>query len=219
MNNFNNFHDILRNLMFNNTNYKNSLEDKSKVQEMLFKNITEDFDEEAWDKCRGNVEKLEDVSKQILHITEPQNVTTSDTFTLTEEILNLLKTKEDLSCYRDWISCFIGEVVKKVDHETWFYVAAAFNRKIKLEKSDFRQNEKIYITRIENILKDVQMTISEFELLMRMKMISNVEFHKSKTQTMKEAKEQLDSLSNELKDFKPPLKKLFNALEKYWSDV
>src|SRR5256885_312394 len=48
------------------------------------------------------------------------------------------------------------------------------------------------------------MTITEFELLMIMKIRSNAEFHKN-GQTLKEAKEQLMSLSNELKGFETPL--------------
>ncbi|CAB4445611.1 unnamed protein product [Rhizophagus irregularis] len=76
------------------------------------------------------------------------------------------------------------------------------------------REELEFILELENELKDVKMTVSEFELLMEMKAMSNTEFHKGKRRVLKEVRKQHEtSLSNNLQVFKVPLRKLLCAHE------
>src|SRR2546423_15680351 len=112
--------------------------------------------------------------------------------------------------YRVWIKYLINEIVVKLDNlegdgtNVWKRISRAFNTtKINNKKVNFRQSEMLYIQRLEKILKEVDITIEEFESLMRLRNKNNNQFHKG-SQTKDDANNQLESFPE---DIKGPLKK------------
>ncbi|CAG8722145.1 9095_t:CDS:2, partial [Funneliformis mosseae] len=81
----------------------------------------------------------------------------------------------------------------------WDKVTVAFDRKFVLDKVDFKKEDQEYILKLENILNDVKITVVEFELLLRMKMSGNNEFHQGDVQTLDQARRSLETtFPNEL---------------------
>ncbi|CAB4479605.1 unnamed protein product [Rhizophagus irregularis] len=68
-----------------------------------------------------------------------------------------------------------------------------------------------HIKRLEEIINEVDISIEEFECLMRLRNKSNHKFHKE-SQTMDEAKNQLKSFPENIVEI-GPLKKVLKALE------
>ncbi|CAI2165564.1 18999_t:CDS:2 [Funneliformis geosporum] len=80
-------------------------------------------------------------------------------------------------------------------------------------KVDFRKEDHEYISKLENILNGVNITIVEFELLLRLKISGNIEFHQDNVQTLDQARRHLETaFPNELKIFRVPLQKILDAL-------
>ncbi len=101
------------------------------------------------------------------------------------------------------------------DH--WGKIMSIFNRKINTGMT-FNKEDEIYLTHLKNVLKEVNITTDEFELLLRMKRLSNNEFHQDTTKTLDQELDSLEvSFPDELKDFKDPLKKLLFALKIWWN--
>ncbi|RGB26749.1 hypothetical protein C1646_674541 [Rhizophagus diaphanus] len=119
-----------------------------------------------------------------------------------------------LSIYRDYITEFIEEIEALLGTNTWNKVRNAIRRKRINNETDFEEDELEFTSELESKLKDVKMTVNEFELLMEMKAMSNTEFHKGKRRALKEVKKQLEiSLPKNLRVFKVPLRKLLYAHE------
>ncbi|CAG8623378.1 11875_t:CDS:2 [Funneliformis caledonium] len=134
-----------------------------------------------------NNEELKSRSRIVLQIAEQQNKLTSDIFILTKDVL-----RKEILLYRDKISIFNHIMV------------------------DFKKEDQEYILKLEKILNDVKITVVEFELLLRMKMSGNNEFHQGDVQTLDQARRYLEtSFPNELEVFRIPLRKLLDAL-KVW---
>src|SRR5438046_2482741 len=109
---------------------------------------------------------------------------------LLEEVIMDKMSLDALSIYRDYITDFVEEIEAKLDSNTWSKVRNAIRKKRKNDEMDFKQEELEFISKLEKILEDVKMTVNEFELLMKMKAMSNTEFHKDGVQLLKEAKKQ-----------------------------
>ncbi|GES92997.1 hypothetical protein GLOIN_2v1472566 [Rhizophagus clarus] len=91
-----------------------------------------------------------------------------------------------LSIYIDYINDFVEEIEDKLGSQTWIKVRNA-----------------IHI-----------ITVEEFELLMKMKEMSNAKFYKGEPLKLKEAKNQLEtSPPNDLQVFKELLRKLLHVHE------
>ncbi|RGB24018.1 hypothetical protein C1646_676688 [Rhizophagus diaphanus] len=72
------------------------------------------------------------------------------------------------------------------------------------------------LSNLKKILSELKISLEEFELLFRLKNESNLEFHQDKIKTLDEAKKDLETdFSDDLKEFKNPLRKLINALESW----
>ncbi|RHZ65125.1 hypothetical protein Glove_319g53 [Diversispora epigaea] len=214
MGSFNDLHRNYTGLKLKNSTIQKSLTGKRQVQETLLKNMAKNIESTQWDQCVMNVEKLNENTIQMHEMMERQNDLLENTFSITEEILNKLNSKETLSCFRDWITYFIEEVEEKLGSDTWRKVNSAINFKIR--KGNFGRRDKRYISQLEKILEEVGMNVKEFELLMIMKKRSNSEFHRGENQSKEEALEQLDTLfPDEFKDFKDPLKKAIEAIDRW----
>ncbi|CAB4410831.1 unnamed protein product [Rhizophagus irregularis] len=136
-------------------------------------------EEEAWLKQKGEVK---DVSKHLFHIIEQKDEVLNDTFTLTEEVLNLLERKE-IFRYRDKVSDFNVEVKKRLGPVCWNEIMSIFNRKLNTGKVIRKEDEK-FLTELKKVLNSVNMITDEFELLFRMKRNSNNEFYQKKMKTL-----------------------------------
>jgi hypothetical protein len=171
----------------------------------------------TYDDLLQTNEELITRSTLVLQITEQQNKLTSDTFVLTENILSKLKRKEILR-FRDKVSALNNEIKARLGfNDYWVRIVNAFNRKIYQNKVDFRKEDDECFSKLKNIIGEVKISLEEFELLIRLKKESNIEFYQDKIITLDEAKRDLEiDFPEDLKDFKSPLKKLINALE-YWS--
>ncbi|PKY54452.1 hypothetical protein RhiirA4_473276 [Rhizophagus irregularis] len=131
---------------------------------------------------------LNDNTIRLFDIVDKQEKFFHAILNLLEEVMMDKMSLDVLSIYNDYITDLIEEIETKLDTDTW--------------------------SKLENELKDVKMTVSEFELLMEMKAMSNTEFHKGKRRVLKEVRKQLEtSLSNNLQVFKVPLRKLLCAHE------
>jgi hypothetical protein len=151
----------------------------------------------------------------VLQITKQQNEITNNTFTLTEDILSKLKQKEILH-FRDKISTFNNIIKRKLEFDDYYGIVQAFNMKIYNNKVGFGKEYDDCLSNLKKILKEVKMSLEEFELLFRLKKESNFKFHQNKIQTLDEAKKDLETeFPEDLKDFKNPLKKLINALKSW----
>ena len=71
--------------------------------------------------------------------------------------------------------------------------------------------ERNYVSQLEIALKNVHMTLEEYELLILMKHKSNCEFHGKRSRT--EVQEKLSSFPKNMEVFKNALDKLFVALD------
>ena len=105
----------------------------------------------------------------------------------------------------------IGEM--KLEPKIWSIIKFAVYRKVVDEKSNYAEREKEPILQLQNVLKEVNMSICEYELLIWMKNKSNYEFHMDKQQTRKQAELKLKaSFPNDMIFLKEPLQKVFDTL-------
>jgi hypothetical protein len=207
-----NHRNKLHTLESRNLSLNKSLTIKKQILNDIVKDF-KDFNEEegAWLKQKGEVK---DVSKHLFHIIEQKDEVLNDTFTLTEEVINLLGRKE-IFRYRDKVSDFIVEVKKRLGPVCWYNITSIFNRKLNTGQV-FRKEDEKFLTELKKVLNSVNMTTDEFELLFRMKRDSNNEFHQKKKKTLDQEINSLEvSFPDDLKDLKAPLKKLLVAL-KIW---
>jgi hypothetical protein len=208
-------------LKCNNLSLGNSLKLKRQEQEQIFKDINKDIEDVNLDQIISGIGKLEENSEHVYNMMVNQNDIVQNTFILTEEILISLKTSsEDMKIlrYRDWIKKFINEIAIRLNNtegiggwDVWKKISRAFDSKIDKERVDFRQSEMEHIKRLEEIINEVDISIEEFECLMRLRNKSNHKFHKG-SQTMDEAKNQPKSFPENIVEI-GPLKKVLKALE------
>jgi len=224
MDSINNFNYTLEHLKSKNLNLGKNLEMKCKNQETIFNDMSKVFNDEDWDQFSGSFQELKDNSKHMHQMIKSQNEIVQETFSHTENILKFLenshKNNEALR-YRDWVTKLIDEIIEKLENSgedgqrTWNKIKRAFRIKVEENKVDFIQSAMTHILLLEKILKEVNMTLEEFELLMRLKWKGNAEFHIN-NQTVDEAIEQLKiPWPEDLQCFKDPLGKALYAV-KIW---
>ncbi|CAG8467608.1 uncharacterized protein OCT59_014037 [Rhizophagus irregularis] len=158
-----------------------SLNKSLTIKKQILNDIVKDFNEKkgAWLKQKGEVK---DVSKHLFHIIEQKDEVLNDTFTLTEEVLNLLGRKE-IFHYKDKVSDFNVEVEQRLGSVCWNKIMSIFNRKLNTEQVIRKEDEK-FLTELKKVLNSVNMTTNEFELLFRIKRNSNNKFHQDEMKTL-----------------------------------
>src|SRR5205814_823334 len=110
-----------------------------------------------------------------------QNSITEDILVLTNKLLKNLENKNTLSGYRDWIKYFSSAVQGKLAASVWSEVQFAVYRKIKKGRVNYADSEKASILELEKVLKGVNMSLCDYEMLILMKIQSN-DGDKSETQ-------------------------------------
>ncbi|CAG8647475.1 16004_t:CDS:1, partial [Funneliformis caledonium] len=139
-----------------------------------------------------------------------KNAIIKELLTLVEKLLNKLENKN--AYIETGLLCLIGKY-NEVRSKCMVHSKFAVYKKVKMEKSDYADLEKESILQLENVLKSVNMSLYDYELLILMKIRSNDEFLGDKSQTLVQAEEKLQtSIPEEMKFFKEPLQKVFNAL-------
>ncbi|CAG8717224.1 13911_t:CDS:2, partial [Funneliformis mosseae] len=138
---------------------------------------------------------LNDNAKHLLNRLEKYAII-KELLTLVEKLLNKLENKN--AYIETGLICLIGSTMKL---------------EANIEKSDYADLEKESILQLENVLKSVNMSLYDYKLLILMKIRSNDEFLRNKSQTLMQAKEKLQtSIPEEMKFFKELLQKVFNTL-------
>lgn len=160
-----------------------------------------------------NLGQLYNSTKRVTSMMEQQNGITQDLFILTNKLLKKAENSDALSEYRDWISYFYKAVKKELGAIVWFDVQFAVYRKVREEKLNYARSEQVCISRLTEILGDINMSLQDFELLVLMKIKSNKEFHRNKLETRVQAKARLKKFPDEMTCFKEPLSKLFDACD------
>ncbi|PKY60073.1 hypothetical protein RhiirA4_483353 [Rhizophagus irregularis] len=195
-------------LKCNNLSLGNSLKLKRQEQKQIFKDINKDIEDVNLDQIISGIGKLEENSEHVYNMMVNQNDIVQNTFILTEEILISLKTSsEDMKI----LSIRLNNTEGIGGWDVWKKISRAFDSKIDKERVDFRQSDMEHIKRLEEIINEVDISIEEFECLMRLRNKSNHKFHKG-SQTMDEAKNQLKSFPENIVEI-GPLKKVLKALE------
>ncbi|RIA90032.1 hypothetical protein C1645_738167 [Glomus cerebriforme] len=175
------------------------------MEENIFEEIPDDF--------ASDIVDLKNNAKQLVEIMKEQNSITKDILILMDQLLNTLENKNALSDYRDWIMYFNLVLKTKLEPKIWTMVKLAVYKKVVDEKMNYAEVEKEPISQLKNVLKEVNMSIYEYELLIWMKNKSNHEFHMDKRQTRKQAELKLKaSFPKDMLVLKEPLQKVFNAL-------
>ncbi|RIA80637.1 hypothetical protein C1645_838337 [Glomus cerebriforme] len=183
------------------------LETKIQEQEVLLTNI---------DKCLQEFENhYEDLKTNCKHINQMTKTRTDVTQEILEIVQELQEFKDDVavySCYRDWISDFIMKIKLKFGQDLWTKMNYAILEKIKKEKVDYRKEDMKCISQLEDFLMIYDLTIKEFELLIKFKRQSNIEFHRG-DKTLNDARQLLNSFPKNMKDYVNPLRKILVAIE------
>ncbi|CAI2182030.1 3051_t:CDS:1 [Funneliformis geosporum] len=183
----------------------------------LRKDMEESIFEENLIDCAGNLARLNDNTENFIDMMEEMHSITKDLVNVVDKLINKLENKNALSEYRDWISYFNKEIKEKLP-QVGSRAQTAIYKKVLGGKQDYADSDKEAILKVENLLKSVNMSFYDYELLILMKLRSNHEFHRGELQSRAQAKKNLqETFPEEMKLFKEPLQKLFNALDIWWS--
>ncbi|CAB4444722.1 unnamed protein product [Rhizophagus irregularis] len=201
----NDFHNYLENLKSKNNKHSEELDMKCRDEEEIHKKISIGFNNQDWTQCKSNFEVLSNNSKEMRKIMKNQSKITEDTFSLTEKILAsnkniegrlaLLENTKQILRYSDWIVILIDEIIVP----------------------KLMEDDRLF-ARLVEILDQVNITLGEFEYLVRLNKMRNTEFHIN-NQPLCEAKKQLEmTFPEHLEHFKEPLKKALYAIEVQWKN-
>ncbi|PKY27434.1 hypothetical protein RhiirB3_443151 [Rhizophagus irregularis] len=190
----------------------------SELQEPLHQRVVSQKGPETiddWEMIKECFMALNDNTNHLFDMMNKREKVFDAILNLLEDILiDKMSLVDDLSIYRDYIIDLIEEIEAKLGTDTWRKVRNAIRKKRNNNRTDFEEKELEFISELENKLKDVEMTVNEFELLMEINATGNTELHKGKRRVLKEVKKQLESsLPNNLQVFKVPLRKLLYAHE------
>ena len=86
------------------------------------------------------------------------------------------------------------------------------SEKIKKEKINYQEEDTKFLSPLEDFLMNYNLTIDEFELLIKFKRQSNIEFHRGNG-TLKDAKQLLNSFPKNMEVYVNPLRKILVAIE------
>ncbi|CAG8494336.1 1749_t:CDS:2 [Funneliformis caledonium] len=196
-----------------NLNLNESFKNRRDENEILRKDMEDNINDENLMDCASNLASLNDNTKNLIVMMEEMNAITKGLITLVENLLNKLENKNALSEYRDWITFFNMVLQLKLGANVWSVVKFAVYKKIRMETENYADWEKESILQLEAVLKSVNMSLYDYELLILMKIRSNDEFLGDKSPTLEQAEKKLQaSFPEEMKFFKEPLQKVFNAL-------
>jgi hypothetical protein len=227
INNINSINYKLESTESQNVSLRKALDKRGQDQGNILNDLWLNLNNKEWDQSIKNIGKLTENSEQVLQMMKDQNTITQDTLSLTRDILKLLEDShenKEILRYRDWVTDLIFEINQKLAKlknvngpVAWNAIAHAFSIKIKRKKTDFIPDAREYIELLKNILDEVNITLEEFELLMKFKWKGNDEFHTDEFQTEEEALEELERFScpKHLQCFMDPLKKAISAV-KIW---
>ncbi|CAG8627713.1 16830_t:CDS:1 [Funneliformis mosseae] len=197
-----------------NLNLNESFKNRRDENEILWKDMEDNINDEILMDCASNLANLNDNTKNLIVMMEEMNAITKGLITLVEYLLNKLENKNALSEYRDWITFFNRVLQLKLGANVWSVVKFAVYKKIRMEKENYADWEKESILQLEAVLKSINMSLYDYyELLILMKIRSNDEFLGDKSPTLEQAEKKLQaSFPEEMKFFKEPLQNVFNAL-------
>jgi hypothetical protein len=191
------------------------------TQKGLTKAITDHAKNNNWEMLKSCLVALNDNTNQLFDIMDNQREVFDAILKLLEELMEDKMYLRTLAVYRDFITDFVDEVEEKLGNGTWILVRNTIRKKRNSDDPQYKYSKEqlVFISMLEEVLKDVNMSVTEFELLMAMKEMSNNEFHKGGKRgrrKVKEVKSQLEkSFPNDLQlqIYKVPLRKLLDAHE------
>ncbi|PKB95088.1 hypothetical protein RhiirA5_368088 [Rhizophagus irregularis] len=145
--------------------------------ERLLKDCEESLCDYNIVESTANFVSLKENNKCLIDLIETQKAIDEDIFILAEALLSKLENQEVLSNYRDWISYFNKFLRAELDVNTWFKAQRAIYNKIANKLVNYAESEKEYILELEKALKNIKMTFYQYEMLILLKLKSNIEFH------------------------------------------
>ncbi|CAB4475406.1 unnamed protein product [Rhizophagus irregularis] len=181
--------------------------------ERLLKDCEESLCDYNIVESTANFVSLKENNKCLIDLIETQKAIDEDIFILAEALLSKLENQEVLSNYRDWISYFNKFLRAELDANTWFKAQRAVYNKIANKLVNYAESEKEYILELEKALKNIKMTFYQYEMLILLKLKSNIEFHDDVRQTKIQAQDKLDSFPKDMQIFKDLLQQLFSSLD------
>jgi chromosome segregation ATPase len=171
-------------------------------------------------ECLRSLENLENKLKDIYKTVD----SLSNRVDELEQELNRLKDQVNylkfFSGYRDWAKTFIQALIAKLGGvDSWHVTETGLHYRSREEP--LTEKESDCVERLKNLLKedkDIGLDLTDIKLLLEVKDTGNILFHKN-NQTSGEAEMKLDTepVPDNLKIYKPPLKKAFKAMSRWRS--
>ncbi|CAB4375833.1 unnamed protein product [Rhizophagus irregularis] len=123
----------------------------------------------------------------------------------------LLKDCEESLCDYNIVESTANFFLRaELDANTWFKAQRAVYNKIANKLVNYAESEKEYILELDKALKNIKMTLYQYEMLILLKLKSNIgDVRQTKTQ----AQDKLDSFPKDMQIFKNPLQQLFSSLD------
>ncbi|RIA81626.1 hypothetical protein C1645_836701 [Glomus cerebriforme] len=131
-----------------------------------------------------------------------------------------LENKNALSKYRDWMTYFNKNLKAEVKWDVWSKSQKAIFNKVVFENINYSKKEKGYISKLENVLREVFfISLENYELLILLKYKSNQEFYGGIQQSLRDTQKELGNTSFHeiMAFFKNLLYQLFHSLKIYES--
>lgn len=202
------------------TNLVNPLNTCIIENERLREDLMGNVCEEKYNDCIQCLGKLGDSAKHLYNLIGKQRNVNDDVLVLVKRLLVKLEDKNAFSKYRDWVTYFNKNLKAEVEWDVWSKSHKAIFNKVAFENINYSEKEKGYLSKLENVLREVfSMSLENYELLILLKYKSNQEFHGGIQQSLRDAQKELDNTSFHgiMAFFKNPLYQLFRSLEIYES--
>lgn len=204
------------------TSQQNAFEEKIEVLKEETCNLIEEIAGYAGDgntnECLRSLENLESKLKDIYKTMDSLSNRVNEVEKELKELKDQVNYMKFFSDYRDWASLFIQMLTNKLGGvDNWCDAEMGLhyhNRNESLTKK-----ESACVERLMNLLKedkDIGLNLTDIKLLLEVRDTSNILFHKN-NQTSRDAEMELGTypVPDNLKIYKPPLKKAFKAMSRW----
>lgn len=173
--------------------------------------------------CLERFVALEKSTENVSRVIKQQNKLVSDVLSFLEEVIKELeKVTKDLdsmkalSIYRDVTSDFFDDVRAGVGAEVWDKAKSAINKKLRFRKANFKKEDEESISKLQNFLREFNLTVEDIELMVLFKRKSNAEFHQGERLELGEVREKLEtSFPESLIGFKETMRRVLDFIGQY----
>ncbi|CAI2184007.1 2226_t:CDS:1 [Funneliformis geosporum] len=206
---------------------KDRIKDLKNETSDLMKEIVGYIDDGNMNECLRNLGNLEDTLKNTYELVDRLSDRIDELERNVNELkqeLNKLKDQvkyvKFFADYRDWAKIFMQLLIEKLGGtDNWHKAETGLHYRNRNEPMTEKESE--CVERLTNLLKedtDIGLGFTDIKLLLEVRDTSNIMFHKN-NQTSREAEMKLyaETLPDNLKIYKPPLKKAFKTISRWRS--